>query len=403
MSEQTKSETTFRIDVPQADLDDLHERLGRVRWPGVVDEDNQTHGISVSMMRRLVERWRDGYDWRAHETTLNHLAHGIRRVRGLDIHHIVERAQEASGVPVVLLHGWPDSFYRYHLLMPRLTAAGHDVVVPSLPGYLFSQQPTDSISIAEVAEVVHELVTGLGYGRYAAHGGDWGSAVAEQLATAHPEAVVALHLTDVPYHHQFEVDHGEVTDPERAFLEGMQSWGDNASYFSVQANDPTTLSYGLSDSPVGLAAWLVDKYRSWTDRDPDLDQVLTQVSLYWHTNSIRSSMRLYSEGMGSWEESANWSDEGAAESAQADGAWPDAGGWGASGPLPVPTAFALFPHDIGVPPREFAERFFTVERFTLMPRGGHFGALEEPDLLADDLVAFLATEPWARNTVDAGA
>ena len=377
MNASTAPRRPFRIDVPQAELDDVRERLDRVRWPNVVDEDDATHGVPVSFLRRLVEHWRTGYDWRAHEAELNRLGHAVRRVRGLDVHHVHQRADGDTGVPVILLHGWPDSFYRYHLVMPRLIAAGHDVVVPSIPGYLFSEQPAAAISVEEVAEVVHELMTDLGYDRYVAHGGDWGSAVAEQLAIAHHDAVVALHLTDVPYHHLFGVDRSALADVEKAFIDAAESWAATASYLSVQSYHPTTLSYGLSDSPAGLAAWLVDKYRAWTDREPDLDQVITHVSLYWHTNCIRSSMRLYSEGLGEWDEPADPSSIGASPAR----------------PLAVPTAFAVFPREIVVPPRAFAERFFTVQRYTLLPRGGHFGALEEPDLLADDLLAFLATLP----------
>lgn len=145
----------------------------------------------------------------------------------------------------------------------------------------------------------------------------------------------------------------------------------------MQSHDPTTLSYGLSDSPVALAAWLADKYRAWTDREPGLDDVLTQLSLYWYTNSARSSMRMYAEGLGSWDADSDW---GGADAAQ----------WGAPGPLQVPTALAVFPHDITVPPRAFAERFFNVRRYTVLPSGGHFGALEEPAALAEDIAAFLA-------------
>ncbi|MGH8775088.1 MAG: epoxide hydrolase family protein [Jiangellaceae bacterium] len=382
---------TFTIDVPQTELDDLRDRLARVRWPNTTDDASDQHGVPVDLVRRLVEHWRDGYDWRRHEADLNRMAHGIREVRGLRIHHLHERADRGGRVPAVLLHGWPDSFYRYHLVVPRLVAAGHDVVVPSLPGYTFSDQPDGPMTVEDVAEVVHELVVGLGYDRYAAHGGDWGSAIAERLALTYSEAVLALHLTDVPYQHQFMLDRAEISDAERAFLEAGDAWAEKASYFTVQSSDPTTLAYGLSDSPVGLAAWLLDKFRAWSDREPDLDQAITQVMLYWHTNTIRSSMRLYAEGLGSWDDDATWG-EGESEGLDAD-SWSgqhDARDW-AGDVVSVPSAFALFPHDIGVPPREYAERFFAVERFTLMPRGGHFGALEEPELLAEDLIAFLAS------------
>lgn len=361
---------TFRIDIPQADLQDLQDRLARVRFPNVVDQ------TETELTRRLVERWRDGFDWRAVETRLNQLDQRISTVDGVDLHHIVYPAA-GQGPAVLLLHGWPDSFLRYQRLAPLLAAAGHEVVVPSLPGFGFSAQPEGEISDDLVAGLLHQLMTGLGHQRYAVHGGDWGSAIAEALATTHPAAVAALHLVDVPYTHQFGVDREDASEAETAFLDAAEAWAAQATYVAVQSAEPTLLSYALADSPVGLAAWMADKYRTWTDREPDLDDVLAQVSLYWHTNTIRSSMRLYSEGMGSWDDS--------------DGEPAASEPWSGAGPLQVPTAFALFPADIGVPPREFAERFFDVQRFTLMPRGGHFGAMEEPQALADDMIAFLST------------
>ncbi|WP_114559854.1 epoxide hydrolase family protein [Desertihabitans aurantiacus] len=378
MDENTR---TFRIHVSDADLDDLRSRLARTRWPDVVDPDDTSGGVPLTLVRRLVEHWRDGYDWRAHETALNELDHRLARVGGLDLHHVVVPAEPPSGVPVVLLHGWPDSFYRYSRLAPLLAAAGHPVVIPSMPGFPFSEQPTAPMTVALVADLVHELLGSLGHERYAVHGGDWGSSVAEQLATAHPEAVRALHLTDVPVADLFTLDPAEVGEVEREFLERTNAWAEEASYYRVQGNDPNTLAFGLADSPVGLAAWLVDKYQAWTDREVDLDQTLTQISLYWHTNTIRSSMRLYAESFAEWSGTEDAGDDAAGTG--------DDGTWGGAGPLAVPTAFALFPADIGRPPRELAERFFDVRRFTLLPRGGHFGALEEPELLAEDLLGFL--------------
>lgn len=385
----------FTIAVTDVELADLRTRLEQIRWPDVLDEDATSGGLSVSQARRLVDRWLNGYDYRIEEERLNRLNHRTPVLAGRTVHFLhhpatsptSEHSNGSTSLPIVLLHGWPDGFTRFERIVPLLTAAGHDVIVPSLPGFLFSEQPAPGHASAKsVADVVHDLVSGLGYHRYAVHGGDWGGTVAEQLAIAHPEAVAALHLTDVPFAHHFMLDRSEVSETEKAFLEHGDAWAESASYWNVQSNDPTTLCFGLADSPLALATWLLDKYTAWTDREPDLDAVITLTALYWHTHSIAGSLRLYSDGLGSWDE-PDQSPAGAGT----EQAWPTPDSdtdWSNEGPT-APTAFAVFPADISVPPREYAERFFAVERFTLMPRGGHFGAQEEPQLLADDLIAFL--------------
>lgn len=248
-------------------------------------------------------------------------------------------------------------------------------------------------------------MAGLGYEQYFVHGGDWGSAVAQEIARNHPDRVLGLHLTDVPFGNMFLVDEAEVSAAEAAYLEAVEAWSaKDAAYVAVQSTKPLTLSYGLSDSPVGLAAWLIEHFERLSEQLPTKDDLITNVMLYWFGNTIRSSIRYYSEGMdGDW--SADGDDsawDGAAEGGESWGGAAGAGessaagsdqevGAGWSQQIAVPTGFALFPRDIATPPREFAERFFTVTRFTTMERGGHFAALEVPGLLAADLRAF-ATE-----------
>lgn len=389
----------FAIDIPQTDIDDLHERLARTRFPNVPD-GAEGHGFPLETVRTLVERWQE-FDLRRLESRLNELPQLVTEVDGQPVHVIHARSgQPAGALPVVLLHGWADTFYGVHRLIAPLTAAGHDVVVPTLPGYGFSGQPSEPMSASSVAEVIASVVAGLGVERYAVHGGDWGGAVAEQLALTHPERVAAIHLLDVPYHHQFMVEPADaVDDAERAFLDAAHGdWDSKGGYVAIQSTQPLTLAYGLADSPVGLLAWLGEKYEAWCDTAPDPDDVLAQVSLYWFTNTIWSSMRLYAEGMSGWDDGDGHDTSGGDESASggwgaADGAWSgeeaDASGWMPT--VQVPAGFALHPQDIGVPPKVFAERFFTdVRRFTLMPQGGHFAAfLEQPGALADEIVTFL--------------
>ncbi|WP_435737759.1 epoxide hydrolase family protein [Cellulosimicrobium sp. PMB13] len=392
----------FTIDVPQPVLDDLRERLARTRWPSEPESDGWARGTELATVRRLAAYWADGYDWRAQEARLNRLQHVVATVDGREVHAIHERAVRPDAPALLLLHGWADSFHRYDHVVDLLTgrdpavgpdAIVFDVVVPSLPGFDYSEQPdAGTFSGTQSAEVVASLMAGLGYHRYLVHGGDWGSVVAQEVARAHPDQVAGLHLTDVPFPNLFLVDRETASDAEQAMFAAIDAWSANhGGYVAIQSTRPLTLSYGLSDSPVGLAAWLVDHFAYLSETMPSDDDLLTNVMLYWVGNSVRSSMRLYNEGP-----DADWGDESGAESwgsadGEADAGWAGEGddaAWSAR--LEVPTAFACFPRDIAQPPREYAERFFDVRRFATMPRGGHFAALEEPRLVVDDLRAFAA-------------
>lgn len=393
--------------VPQSALDELRRRLENIRWPQVVDESASGHGLSLATTRRLVEQWLTAFDWRAVEAELDRLGQLlVTTPDGRQLHVIHAKAPSATGIPVLLSHGWPDSSLRFTKLIPLLTAAGHDVVVPMIPGFGFSDQPSGEMSPAFVAEDFGWLMGELGYTRYAAHGGDWGSSVVTALATAHPESVAALHLTDVPWDKTFSVDREQASPVEQVYLDAASNWAAGQTYLLANTANPDTIGVALSDSPVGLLAWIAEMYQEWSEDPIPDDDVLALVSLLWLTNSVRSSIRLYSEPAGAWDE-ASWEDadggwDGAGEGIDDSGGWDSAGdgdeggdagaqsGWNV-GRIDVPTAFALFPKDLaGVPPREFAERFFPVERFTVMPKGGHFAALEQTDLLAEDLIAFLA-------------
>lgn len=388
----------FSIDVPQPVLDDLRERLLRTRWPSELQADGWDRGTELSTVRRLVAHWLDGYDWRAQEARLNRHHHVAATIDGRQVHAVHERAVRPGAPAILLLHGWADSFLRYDHVVDRLTgrdpgvgpeAPVFDVVVPSLPGFDFSEQPdAGAFGGEQSADAVAQLMAGLGYDRYLVHGGDWGSVVAQEVARAHPDRVVGLHLTDVPFPNLFLVDRESTSEAERAMFAAVDAWGEkHGGYVGIQSSRPLTLSYALSDSPVGLAAWLVDHFGYLSDTLPSDDDLLTNVMLYWVGNSIRSSMRLYNEGT----DGDGGDGSGEAWEGATDGGWSggeDGAGWSVR--LDVPTALAVFPRDISQPPREYAERFFDVRRFTTMPRGGHFAALEEPQLVVDDLGAFAA-------------
>ena len=371
----------FRVEVPQDDLDDLRERLARTRWADEVEGAGWDYGTSLGYLRELTDYWREGFDWRAQEEAINRFTNFRATIGGFGLHFIHERGEGPNPLPILLAHGWPDSFYRFHKLIPLLTdparyggdpADSFDVVVPSLPGYGFSDRPTDRGMTGErVTGLFHGLMTeALGYQRFAAHGGDIGSGLTEMLARKHAASLAGIHLTDVPYSHMFTMTPDDLSGAEREYLAAGQRWlMQEGAYAMVQSTRPQTLAYGINDSPAGLAAWIVEKFRAWSDCGGDVeerftkDELLTNVTIYWATQTIRSSFLPYYEGQGG----------------PSGGAWPR---------VEVPTGVAIFPKDIVPAPRDYGERIFDVRRWTEMPRGGHFAAMEEPELLAEDLRAF---------------
>ncbi|MGB4776859.1 epoxide hydrolase family protein [Microbacterium sp.] len=384
---------SFAIDVPQGDLDDLNARLDAARWPNVVDPDLTEKGLSLTWLREAAHYWRSGFDWRAAEAGINRLPQFTTQIDGIRIHFVHARSAGA-GTPVLLVHGWPDSFLRYRGVIPLLVAAGHDVIVPSLPGFAFSGQPGGPLRLAGVAEQLHALVTGLGYECYAVSGGDWGAGIADRLAATHPDAIAALHLTDVPFTRAFEVDRSSASEAEQHYLAKADAWFEQAAYFGIQATEPTALATGLSDSPVALLAWLGSKVRDWSAAEPELDALLTEVSVHWFTGDARSALRLYAESIDTteWDGGDGNGGDGGNDEWSADAATNEqveSAGWVA--PVSqVPTGITLFPEDFVTAPKEYAERFYDLRRFSIAPTGGHFGAAEAPGFFADELVSLLA-------------
>jgi pimeloyl-ACP methyl ester carboxylesterase len=386
----------FKVEIEDATLQDLRARLARTRFVPEDDAADWEAGTSPAYLRELVEYWRTAYDWRAHEAEINRFAHFRAAVRGSTLHFIHERGRGPRPLPIVLTHGYPDSFLRFLKLIPLLTdpaahggdpADAFDVVVPSLPGYAFSEPPRDDGLTFQIGDLWHALMTDeLGYRRYGAHGGDWGSTVTEHLARSHGEAVIGVHLTDVPFWHAFQRPH-DLSPAEESFFAGNEEFQrQDAAYAMLQGTRPRTLADGLNDSPAGLAAWMVQHFQRWSDCGGDVekrftrDELLTSVTTYWATGCIGTSFLPYYDlthaGVARWmiEKAKEW-----------------------VGSSHVPAGFALFPKDLTSPPREWAQRFFDVRRWTEMPRGGHFAAHEEPELLADDLRAFFRPLRGALN------
>jgi pimeloyl-ACP methyl ester carboxylesterase len=383
MPDPTSAEpfTSFTAQTAPAALDDLRARLRATRWPDAPEEAGWSMGTDLAYLRELIGYWADGFDWPAQEAALARLPRFRVPLGGLGIHFVHARAAAPAGpvLPLVLSHGWPDSFWRYTKVISLLTDPGahgadpadaFDVVVPDMPGYGYSDRPAgpplDSIAVAGLWA---ELMSVLGYPRFGAAGGDIGSGVSRYLALDQPARVVAVHRMDagLPV---FAGDPAELAPEERAWLGDAAVWGAaEGAYSAMHRTKPQTAAFGLTDSPAGLAAWIVEKLRAWSDCDGDIercftkDEILTNVTIYWLTGTIGSSMRMY----------------------RANAAIPLAQH---ARRVEVPSGFSLFPADIGHPPRAWLERTANVVRLTELPRGGHFAPAEEPELYAEELRAF---------------
>lgn len=370
----------FKIAIPQATLDDLHQRLARTRWTDEVDGSGWTYGISLSYMKDVVDYWQHQYDWRKQEAALNAFAHFKADVDGVNIHFIHERGKGPKPTPILLIHGFPDSFYRYHKVIERLTDPARfggdpnnsfDVIVPSIPGTGFS----DRIALADDvnADLFAKLMTQvLGYPKFVSAGGDHGTVITQSLARRHPELLIGIHLTDVGYPDQ-TTDFSTLTPAEMEMAQWVQKWfmEEGLGVNMIMATKPQTLAYGLNDSPAGLAAWLISYGSSGEKGKGELetrfsrDELLTNVMIYWVTETINSAARGY---------------YAAAQAAP---------GHNYAKSELVPAAVAHCPYDPPLP-REWAARFVNLVHFTEFPRGGHFMAWEEPELYVRDIQDFIA-------------
>ncbi|GGU91462.1 microsomal epoxide hydrolase [Actinomadura cremea] len=386
----------FTIDIPQDLLDDLDDRLARTRWPDELPGVGWSRGVPTGYLRELAEYWRTRYDWRVHEAALNEHPQFTTVIDGQNIHFLHVRSPEPDAVPLLLLHGWPGAFSDFldvigPLSDPRARgadpSAAFHLVIPSLPGFGFSTPLAGpGMGTARMAAVFAELMERLGYGRYGVHGYDTGALVAPELGKAAPDRVVGVHvnaLLTFPAGVEGEMD--GLSDAERERWTRMLNFNDG--YLQCNSKRPQTVAYGLHDSPSGQLAWIVEKFKELTAPEDglpedavDRDRILTDVSLYWLTGTAASAAQVYYE-----ENTANaWSDGdwGEGTDGGTDGGWePERG--------TVPTGVLVSAHDVTV--RPWAERDHDVVRWTELGRGGHFLAMEEPDLLVDDLRAFYAS------------
>jgi pimeloyl-ACP methyl ester carboxylesterase len=370
----------FRIDVPNPVLEDLRERLARTRFPSEVEQSGWEYGANLAYLKELVAYWRTTFNWREQERRLNQLPQFTTTIDSVSIHFVHQRSSHAGAVPLVMIHGWPGSFFEFTKVIGPLTeptkfgGAASDafhVVALSLPGYGFSGKPrTRGYSPARIARIVAQLMARLGYTRYGAQGGDWGAAIVRQLGLVDREHVIGLHsnmcLANPP---PGSNPNAGVPEAELERVQAAQARSANElGYFQIQSTRPMTLGYGLNDSPVGLAAWIVEKFRAWSDSDGNVekkftkDELLTNVMIYWVTETAPSSVRLYFENR------------------------VDAG---QSGRVEVPFACARFPREMfAIVPTKWVEAQYNLQQLTDMPSGGHFAALEEPQLLVEDVRKF---------------
>ena len=367
------------IHVTQSVLDDLSDRLARTRWPDEVADAGWDYGSNLDYMREFCDYWQNKFDWRTQEKAINQFAHFRAEIDGIGIHFIHERGMGKNPMPIMLLHGWPSSFWQMQKLIPLLTdpeshggeaSDSFDVIVPDLPGYGFSDRPKEKgMSVFRIGDLFARLMTNvLEYKRFAVRATDLGTGAAQQLGFVHSNSIIGLHLSGANPGASASPPQ-DLSEAEKKFVADIQNfWSREGAYAMMHATTPQTLAYGLNDSPAGLAAWIVEKFRAWSDCDGDVekrftkDELLTNLTIYWATQTINSSIRLYYETMHIWKNSSRR--------------------------IELPTAMAMFPRDFVPQPREWTERQYNVVRWTPMPRGGHFPEWEEPELLAEDIRAF---------------
>ena len=376
--------TPFTIRVSDDDLTDLNRRLASTRWPGNAPGEPWTYGTDRTFLEELITYWRDNYDWRIHEAALNTFDHYKTEVEGQPLHFVHQEGQGPSPIPLLMTHGWPGTIWE---MLPSVSALNDPVahggnaadafhvVVPSIPGFGFSGEPAEGTDIGRTAELWVALMDKLGYERFAAYGSDWGAGVTRELGARFPDRLIGFHTPGAPPRAQRD----PATEEERDYLRRSELWSvDETGYQRIQGTKPQTLAYGLTDSPVGVAAWITEKLRSWSDCDGDVesrfskDQILTLVSIYWHTRTIGTSVRYYyANGLGS-----------------------SRGRRAGRGAVQVPQGYAQF---VGIPSRSGPPRSFVgalptnVTHWSVFDTGGHFPAIEEPALLVQDLRTFFRT------------
>jgi pimeloyl-ACP methyl ester carboxylesterase len=375
--------TATTLHISEAAIADLRERLARTRFPDQAPGPAWSYGADVEYMRQLAEYWRSGFDWRAQEARLNAFPQYTTALFDIDLHFLHVPGRGPAPIPLLLLHGWPGSVFEFLDIIPRLTDPAHfggdaadafTVVAPSLPGYGLSfKSGQRRFGVEEIADCVAALMQDtLGYSRFAVQGGDWAAITASRLGYAHPEKLIGIHVNLLSVRRERDTTATAATPEEERYYDEMAVWlREETGYSAIQGTKPQTLAFGLTDSPAGLAAWIVEKFRTWSDCGGDVesvftrDQLLANVSFYWFTGAIGSSFFPYYYRL--------------------HRPWPIPEGR----TIDVPTGYAEFPREILRPPRSVAARTYSnLRRWTTMPRGGHFAAMEQPEALAREVQEF---------------
>ena len=371
----------FVLDIPDAAMADLKTRLGQTRFPDSAPGEPWAFGSSVAYVRDLVAYWKEDFDWRAQEAALNAFAQFKVPLHDIDVHYLHVPGVGPNPYPLLLMHGWPGSVYEFLDIIPRLTDPGRfggdpkhafTVIAPSLPGYGLSFKPGQKrFTLPDIAACLHDLMRDvLGFEKFAVQGGDWGGGIAATIGQSYPASVCGIHVNLLFAPRDATV--GATTPEEEQYFEKLRHWlKEETGYQQIQGTKPQTLAFALTDSPAGLAAWIAEKFRSWSDCDgvPEnaisRDRMLANIALYWFTGAIGSSF---------------WPYYG-----RHHAAWPI----GPTNPVTVPTGYAAFPKEIIVPPRSIAEKSYTnIQRWTVMKKGGHFAAMEQPAALTEEIQQF---------------
>ncbi len=379
----------FKINIDKAILDDLRSRILNTRWTYEIENSKWEYGTNKKYLQELCEYWVNTFDWEKQEAYLNSFDHFRTTIDDVGIHYIHQKGEGPNAIPLLLTHGWPDSFVRFLKICPLLTKADEngnsfDVIIPSIPGHGFSDIPMKSgMNTKKIAKLFAKLMDEIGYKKFVAHGGDLGTGITEQIALYHEDLLLGIHLTDIPYHHILTKKPEKLEKPEKKYLDAVTKWQmTEGAYNMIQSTKPQTLAYGLNDSPVGLAAWIIEKFHNWSDCHGDIekcftkDELLVNVTIYWVTQTIHSSFRHYNEAMKDlMQEMYNPLKKLNPFDKTGDRTI-------------VPLGVAESKIDL-LPSEEFTNKFFNVQQWTRMPEGGHFLAMEQPELLADDIRKFV--------------
>jgi pimeloyl-ACP methyl ester carboxylesterase len=377
----------FSANISRDIIDDLHHRLRNTRWTDEIINSGWSYGTSLSYMKELVNYWLHFFDWRKVEAEINSFPNYIATIDGHKIHFIYVKGKSRESVPIIITHGWPGSFLEMLKLIPLLTEDedfSFDVVIPSVPGFGFSDKiNTPGCNSKYVANLWKQLMNSIGYTTFGAQGGDIGSGISTWLSLNSPESIIGLHLNYISGSFKPYMKPGEkLTEEETAFQKFVAEWSaKEGAYANMHATKPSTLAFGLNDSPVGLCAWIIEKFNSWSDNNRNIenifskDELLANVTLYWITQTIHSSIRIYHENSKS----------------------PLV--FGENDFVKVPVGFAKFPKELPTPPRSYIEKGFNIRHWAEMPAGGHFAAMEQPNLLANDIKTFFMTCSKIETTI----